>query len=347
MDVHQMYMHRCLQLASLGSGFVAPNPLVGAVLVNAGRIIGEGWHKQYGEAHAEVNCLANVWEHDKKLIPESTMYVSLEPCAHFGKTPPCANRILAEGIKKVVVGIRDPFEQVNGKGIEILRNAGVEVIVGVLEEEWRGQNRRFFTFHEKKRPYIHLKWAETADGFMGSGSDERLMITGTLSARMAHKWRSEEAAILVGTQTALLDNPTLNNRFWVGPQPLRVVVDRNLILPGTLSGLSDGAPTLVLNGIKESREGAVHYKKVAGLETYEPQIILQALYEENMQSVLIEGGAAMLNSFINTGLWDEVHLLRNTKLFAGKGIKGADKPKGKILETQMVHNDRIEWMVNS
>ena len=340
-------MHRCLQLAALGSGFVAPNPLVGAVLVHGGRIIGEGWHKQYGQAHAEVNCLESVKEQDRNLIRESTMYVSLEPCAHFGKTPPCANRILTEGIKKVVVGVRDPFEQVNGKGIEIHRNAGVEVIDGVLEEECRWQNRRFFTFHTKKRPYVHLKWAETADGFIGSGSKERLMITGTLSARMVHRWRSEEAAIMVGTQTAQLDNPSLNNRFWGGSQPLRVVTDRDLVLPRTLNLFSDGAPTLVLNSEMENRVGAVHFKKMDGLETRDPKIILQALYEENIQSVLIEGGAAMLNSFIKAGLWDEVHLLRNTKLVAGKGIKGPETPKGKILETQMLGNDRIEWMVNS
>lgn len=342
-----MYMYRCLQLAAIGSGFVAPNPLVGAVLVHEGRIIGEGWHQKYGEAHAEVNCLQSVGAENKDLIPESTMYVSLEPCAHFGKTPPCANRILTEGIKKVVVGIRDPFEQVNGKGIEILRKAGVEVMTGVLEEECRWQNRRFFTFHEKKRPYVHLKWAETSDGFIGSGTDERLMITGALSARMVHKWRSEEAAILVGTQTALLDNPTLNNRFWGGAQPLRVVTDRNLVLPRTLNLFSDGAPTLVLNSKMENRVGAVHYKKVAGLETRDPQIILQALYEENIQSVLIEGGAALLNSFIKAGLWDEVHLLRNTKLIAGKGIRGPITPTGRLLETTVLENDRIEWMVNS
>jgi diaminohydroxyphosphoribosylaminopyrimidine deaminase / 5-amino-6-(5-phosphoribosylamino)uracil reductase len=223
----------------------------------------------------------------------------------------------------------------------------VEVIAGVLEEECRFQNRRFFTFHTKKRPYVHLKWAETADGFMGTGSDERLMITGTLSARMVHKWRSEEAAIMVGTQTALLDNPSLNNRFWSGAQPLRIAIDRNLILPQSLKLFCDGAPTLALNSTMENRIGAVNFKKAAGLETFDPQIILHALYEENIQSVLIEGGAAMLNSFIKSGLWDELHLLRNTKLLAGKGIRGPEEPMGRLLETKVLQNDRIEWMVNS
>lgn len=347
MEVQDIYMHRCLQLAAHGSGFVAPNPLVGAVLVHEGRIIGEGFHQKYGEAHAEVNCLQSVGAEDKALIHESTMYVSLEPCAHFGKTPPCANRILQEGIKKVVLGTRDPFEKVNGKGIEILQNAGVEVVAGVLEKECRFQNRRFFTYNEKQRPYLHLKWAETADGFMGSAGTERLMITGALTGRMVHKWRSEEAAIMVGTQTALLDNPTLNNRFWSGAQTLRIVVDRNLVLPQNLKMLSDGAPTLVLNGIKESSEGNLHFKKVENLQTNDPNVILQALYEENIQSVLIEGGAALLNSFLEAGLWDEVHLLRNATLVAAKGLKAPAKPNGKLLTTQVMRNDRIEWIVNS
>jgi diaminohydroxyphosphoribosylaminopyrimidine deaminase/5-amino-6-(5-phosphoribosylamino)uracil reductase len=347
MEVQDIYMHRCLQLAALGSGFVAPNPLVGAVLVYEGRMIGEGWHQKYGEAHAEVNCLNSVTQAERHLIPDSTLFVSLEPCAHFGKTPPCANRILQEGIKKVVVGARDPFEKVNGKGIEILQNAGVEVVTGVLEKECRWQNRRFFTFHEKQRPYIHLKWAETADGFMGSAGNERLMITEVLTGRMVHKWRSEEAAIMVGTQTALLDNPSLNNRFWSGAQPLRIVVDGKLILPQNLNLLSDGTPTLVLNGLKESREGNLHYKKVEGLQTHDPKVILQALFEENIQSVLIEGGAALLTSFLETGLWDEVHLLRNTTLVALEGIKAPAMPKGKLLETRVLRSDRIEWIVNS
>lgn len=347
MDVHEMYMHRCLQLAAPGSGFAAPNPLVGAVLVHEDRIIGEGLHEKYGRAHAEVNCLNSVKEADRHLIPDSTLYVSLEPCAHFGKTPPCANRILQEGIKKVVVGVRDPFEQVNGKGIEILINAGVVVTVGVLEAECRMQNRRFFTFHEKSRPYVHLKWAQTADGFMAAGSETRLKISGPVADRFVHRLRAEEMAIMVGTQTALLDNPQLNNRLWSGPQPLRVVVDRQLRLPATAALLSDGGKTLVLNGIKDEIAGVIHYKKVNGLEARNPAVILKALFDEKIQGVLIEGGADFLQSFLQAGQWDEAHVLTNTKLMAGKGIKAPVLPNGRRVAAMVLQNDRIEWILNN
>src|SRR5690606_9876485 len=213
-------MRRCLELASLGAGQVAPNPMVGAVLVHNDRIIGEGFHKRFGEAHAEVNCINSVNENDRDLIPGSTIYVSLEPCAHFGKTPPCADLIIHERIPRCIVALRDPFPDVNGKGIEKLLAAGVDVKVGILEDEARELNKRFFRFHINHRPYIILKWAQTADGYIGAGEGQRLLISNEYSNRLVHRWRSEEAAILVGTRTAELDNPALTTRLWPGSSPV-------------------------------------------------------------------------------------------------------------------------------
>ena len=251
-------MHRCLELAGHGSGYVSPNPMVGAVLVHSGRIIGEGYHQRYGQAHAEVNCIDSVSETDRRLIGESTLYVSLEPCAHFGKTPPCTDLIIKHKIPKCVVGCRDPFKEVDGKGIEKLRAAGVHVEVGVLEKECKELNKRFFTFHTEHRPYIILKWAQTGDGFIAgplnpsaswrrtfedSGEtkviQERLLISNEYSNRLVHKWRSEEASILVGTNTALLDDPELTTRLWTGPSPVRIVLDMNLRLPSSLKMFND------------------------------------------------------------------------------------------------------------
>ncbi len=343
-------MNRCIQLASQGAGFVAPNPMVGAVLVYGHRIIGEGFHRLYGEAHAEVNCFDSVASADRAFIPESTLYVSLEPCAHFGKTPPCAHRIVREGIKHVVIGTLDPFTEVNGRGVSILQEAGVKTDLGVLEKECRSQNRRFFTFHECKRPYIHLKWAQTADGFMSGKTDERLHITNPLTNRLVHKWRSEEAAIMVGTKTAAVDNPQLNNRLWWGAQPIRIVVDTRLSLSGDLKLFSDTGKTVVLNEV-ETRSGtrtehSAQYIKVHGLSGHNPQLICDALYSFNIQSVLIEGGAALLNSFVRAGVWDEAHVLTNTALFAGDGLMAPEKPYGTIMESYRIGNDSIEWMIN-
>jgi diaminohydroxyphosphoribosylaminopyrimidine deaminase / 5-amino-6-(5-phosphoribosylamino)uracil reductase len=294
-------MQRCLELAKKGAGYVAPNPMVGAVLVHEDKIIGEGWHQQYGEAHAEVNCIASVKEEDRSLIAQSTMYVSLEPCAHFGKTPPCVDLIVQHKVPKVIIGCRDPFEEVNGKGIEKLRAAGVEVIAGVLENECKELNKRFFTYHTKQRPYIILKWAQTADGKIASlnpsegrtsdsdkteidyssqiihqnkttsviaeaGSPplegreaavERLLISNEYSNRLVHKWRSEEAAILVGTNTALLDDPELTTRLWPGPSPVRLVLDRDLKLPSSLKIFNQEVKTIIFNCIKQKREPLV------------------------------------------------------------------------------------------
>ncbi len=320
MEDHKKYMHRCLQLAKLGQGRVAPNPMVGAVLVHQGIIIGEGWHQQFGEAHAEVNCFHSVPSHLKKLIPESTLYVSLEPCAHHGKTPPCANRIVQEQVKKVVVGMQDPFARVNGKGIEIMRENGIEVVVPVLEQECRDLNKRFILFHEKHRPYIHLKWAATADGYLTAPGGFPIRISHPLADRLVHQWRSKAAAIMVGTQTAMVDDPTLNNRHWFGNDPIRIIPDRMLRIPASHQIIADGKPTMILNSQVEKTEGAVQYLLVKDWERAGIAGMVEVLYQHQIQSILVEGGTALLQSFIKANLWDEAHVIINKTLKSGAGV---------------------------
>ena len=238
-------MTRCLQLAQLGAGNVAPNPMVGAVLVYEEKIIGEGYHRKYGEAHAEVNCINSVKESNRELIEKSTLYVSLEPCSHYGKTPPCSDLIIQNKIKKVVIGCQDIYKEVSGKGILKLRNAGVEVISGVLEKESVDLNKRFFTFHQKFRPYIILKWAQTANTKIGS-TNERILISNEYTNRLVHKWRSEEAAVLVGTNTAVQDDPFLTTRLWKGKNPVRIVIDKELKLPPSLNIFDTNSQTISL-----------------------------------------------------------------------------------------------------
>jgi diaminohydroxyphosphoribosylaminopyrimidine deaminase / 5-amino-6-(5-phosphoribosylamino)uracil reductase len=328
LPVPGFFMHRCLQLARLGAGHVAPNPMVGAVLVYDGKIIGEGYHQRYGEAHAEVNCIASVKESDQHLIPQSTLYVSLEPCAHFGKTPPCADLIIARKIPKVVVGCRDPFTEVNGKGIEKLEAAGVEVMVDVLEAECKKLNKRFFTFHTLHRPYIILKWAQTADGKISSGSDQRLLISNEYSNRLVHKWRSEEAAILVGTNTALADDPGLATRLWQGPSPVRLVIDRTLRLPASLQLFNREVRTIVFNTTRHEEDGNLLYYQVADDTSLVHQVV-QALYQLQIQSVLVEGGARLLQSFIDEGLWDEIRRISSRQSSPGDnaGTSGLPAPE--------------------
>ena len=260
-------MRRCLELALLGAGHVAPNPMVGSVLVYSDRdtgeerIIGEGYHERYGEKHAEANCIASVKEGDRALIARSTIYVSLEPCAHYGKQPPCADLIFYWQVPRVVAGCRDPFPEVNGKGIEKLRAAGVEVVVGVLEAECMELNRRFFTFHAKHRPYIVLKWAQSADGKIGG--DGRTLISNDYSNRLVHKWRAEEAAILVGTRTAMLDDPALTVRLWSGRNPIRLVLDKELRLPSSLQLFDGKVRTIVFNMVKHVEGGMIEYYQLS------------------------------------------------------------------------------------
>lgn len=314
---HEIFMRRCLELAELGAGLVSPNPMVGAVVVHDGKIVGEGYHQKYGEAHAEVNAIAQVtakFDNAAELLKQSTIYVSLEPCAHYGKTPPCADLIIKHQIAVVVVGTRDPFPQVDGKGIEKLEAAGVEVISGVLEQECQWLNRRFFTKVQKHRPYIILKWAQTNDGFFAPADGSQFWITGAESRRLVHKWRSEEDAILVGKNTAAIDNPQLNVRYWEGRSPKRVVIDRRLELNKTLNIFDQTVETLVFNEVEFNVDGKNKYIALEDFERYVPQYILYQLYLQDIQSVIIEGGARTLQTFIEAGLWDEA------RIFTGKTV---------------------------
>jgi len=311
-------MRRCLELARLGAGHVAPNPMVGAVLVFEDRIIGEGYHHRYGGPHAEPDCIDSVSPADKDLIARSTLYVSLEPCAHHGKTPPCADLIVRMGIPRVVIGCRDPFPEVNGKGIERLRAAGINVQVGILEKECVQLNKRFFTFHLQHRPYIVLKWAQTANGLIARDGG-RLRISNDITNRLVHKWRSEEASILVGPRTALLDDPALTARLWTGPDPVRLVIDKELQLPSSLQLFDGKVKTIVFNNVKHGVEGHLHYYQLAADTSLIHQVAM-ALHQLRLQSVLIEGGARLLQSFIDEGYWDEARVITNEQLELSAGL---------------------------
>jgi len=333
-------MQRCLQLAAMGAGNVAPNPMVGAVLVYKDKIIGEGCHQQYGQAHAEVNCINSAA--DAALISKSTLYVSLEPCAHFGITPPCADLIIKHNIPEVVIGCNDSFKEVNGKGIEKLKVAGVKVTVGVLENECRELNKRFFTYHEKQRPYIILKWAQTCNEKIGTHDNTRLLISNEITNRLVHKWRSEEAAILVGTNTALLDDPALTTRLWPGKNPVRLVIDKELKLPLHLKLFDGSVKTIVFNYIKKEETESLIYYRLEHKEKVLPQI-LTALYNMQVQSVLVEGGANLLQSFINDGLWDEARVITNTGLEIKDGLNAPVLNEFTIMNEQKIQNDLISF----
>ncbi len=316
-------MQRCLELAALGMGCVSPNPMVGAVVVCDDKIIGEGYHHKYGEAHAEVNAINQVinrFNNSAELLQQAAIYVSLEPCAHYGKTPPCADLIIKHRIPKVIVGCRDPFDQVNGKGIDKLTAAGIEVITGVLEKDCRFLNRRFFTRVQKHRPYIILKWAQTADGFFAPDDDSQLWITGLESRKLVHQWRSEEDAVLVGKRTAAIDNPQLNVRYGKGKSPKRVVIDRKLELKHHLNLFDQSVETLIFNEIKTDIDGKIKYIALEDFDRYVPQYILYQLYLQDIQSVIIEGGAHTLTTFIEAGLWDEARIFTGNKQLKN-GIK--------------------------
>ena len=308
-----LYIERCLQLAEKAKGAVAPNPMVGAVLVHQGRIIGEGFHQHYGQAHAEVNCFDTVAPEDKHLIAESSLYVSLEPCAHYGKTPPCANRIEQEGVKRVVICNTDPFEKVAGKGIQILKDSGIEVLSGILEEKGSWLNRRFFTFHQQQRPYIILKWAQTTNGFFAPKDRTRFQLTDDFSSRLSHQWRSEESAILVGFTTAMNDNPQLINRYGLGPHPLRIAIDKDLQLPSSHHLLAQDYPTWIVNQHKEETIGHLHFIQLDFKQDIIPQI-LNRLYQANILSLIVEGGVHLLHSFIEAGIWDEARVFKSPNI---------------------------------
>lgn len=314
-------MSRCIALAKLGAGNVSTNPMVGAVVVHNGKIIGEGYHRKCGGPHAEVNAINSV--KDQTLLKESEIYVSLEPCAHFGKTPPCADLIIEKKIKKVYVGCLDPFSKVDGKGIQKLRAAGVEVVVGVLEKECQELNRRFFTSVNLKRPYVILKWAQSIDGYIDKDC-KPVRISNHQTEILNHKWRSEEDAILVGYNTALRDNPSLTNRLWAGKNPLRVVLDRDGLLPKNLKIFDDSARTVVLDFHGDDM----------------PHNVLSALNEMKVQSLIIEGGASTHRKFIEAGLWDEARIFVADVMLGG-GTKAAEIRCGRLVDTEDVGGDRL------
>ena len=298
-----LFMQRALDLAERGKGTVRPNPLVGCVLVHEGKIIGEGYHEQYGGPHAEVNAIASVT--DPKLLGSATAYVSLEPCSYYGKTPPCANLLVEKGIKSVVVATLDPNPLVAGKGVKLLEEAGISVQVGLLEREARWQNRRFFCQQEKHRPYLILKWAQTQDGFIARENFDSKWISCSQSRQLVHQWRAEEQAILVGKNTALHDNPRLNVRDWTGSDPIRVVLDSKLELPADLHLFDQQIPTLCYNTLKSETLPNLEWVQLPQLS---PEALLADLLARQIQSVLIEGGSQTITQFLAAGLWDEARV---------------------------------------
>lgn len=319
-------MHRCIELAEKGLGSVSPNPMVGAVIVCDGQIIGEGYHQKYGEAHAEVNAINAVlanYPDGEALLKRAAIYVNLEPCAHFGKTPPCADLIIKHQIPKVIIGCRDAFAEVNGKGIAKLQAAGLEVIEGVLAKKCLKLNKRFFTRIGKQRPYIILKWAQTADGFFAPEGDEQKWISSAEAKVLSHQWRSEEDAVLVGKRTSLIDNPQLNVREVIGRNPKRVVLDRNLELPARLHLFDQSQETLVFNALKTDIDGQIKYLSVENFDYLLPQSIAYQLYLLDVQSVIIEGGAKTLELFIQAGLWDEARVFTAPQNWE-KGLKAPE-----------------------
>jgi diaminohydroxyphosphoribosylaminopyrimidine deaminase/5-amino-6-(5-phosphoribosylamino)uracil reductase len=301
-------------LAEKGFGHVSPNPMVGCLIVQNGEIIGSGYHKEYGGPHAEVNAINEV--KDPSLLHNSTAYVSLEPCSHFGKTPPCADLLIKVGIKKVVIGSSDPNPLVAGQGMEKLKQAGIEVKYSVLENECKKLNKRFFTFINKKRPYIILKWAESADGFIGSKDTKQ--ISGLAAQKRLHKWRSEEDAFLVGTNTLLQDNPQLNTRFWKGKNPIRIAIDFELKSENKLLKFYDQSQrSIILNGVKNEASNGIEFIKIPNRKI---ETIIEALYQCKISSVVIEGGSQLLNSFIDSNMYDEIRILKSKKIFLKGGI---------------------------
>ena len=339
-------MSRCIQLAKNGLGTTYPNPLVGSVIVHDGKIIGEGWHYKAGLPHAEVNAIKSVVS--PELLKEATIYVSLEPCSHFGKTPPCADLIIENEIKKVVVGSLDPNPKVAGRGIKKLMDAGCEVIVGVMEEECNELNKRFFTFHQKKRPYIFLKWAQTADGFIAPKENLRIetkpvWITNEFSRQLVHKMRAEEQAILAGTNTVLQDNPSLTVREWAGENPMRIVIDRSLKLSQDFSVFDESSNTIIFNEKETITSENLYFQKIDFSEKI-PQQICTSLFQRNVQSVIIEGGAKTLQTFIDANLWDETWVFNGKSNFE-EGIK-APTFKGVFISEEKIKDDTLRIFKN-
>ncbi len=317
--MHKKYMRRCIQLAKMGEGNVAPNPMVGSVIVYNDQIIGEGYHRKYGQAHAEVNAINSVM--DKSLLSKSTIYVSLEPCSHTGKTPPCSDLIISYQIPNVVVGSIDTFSEVNGNGVKRLRENGINVTTGILEYECRELNKRFFTFHEKKRPYIILKWAQTRDGFIDKRrvNNEKGMnwISAPETRSLVHLWRSHEMGIMIGRKTAETDSPQLNVRDVVGKSPIRIIIDPQLSLDYEYTRNQNKAKTIVINSVKSEKSGTVDFLRPKNLEI---PTILSELWKLDIQSILVEGGANTLQQFIISNSWDEIRIIEGEGFFL-EGLK--------------------------
>lgn len=335
LEEDKVFMQRAIELARLGIGAVSPNPMVGCVIVQQNEIIGEGWHKRYGEAHAEVNAIESV-KH-KKQLKEATVYVTLEPCAHFGKTPPCADLLIQHQIKRVVISNHDTFPLVDGGGIKKLQAAGLEVEVGVLSEEGRDLNKRFFTRVEKKRPYVILKWAQTKDGFIARENYDSKWISNQQSRKLVHKWRTEEDAIWVGTNTAKYDNPKLNVRDWKGSDPIRLVIDKHLSLPNDLNLYDQKIPTVCYNKKQNGSEENLEWVKVGEENLLED--VFMDLRQRGVQSVLIEGGTQLLQSLIDSGYWDEARVFTGAKSFEN-GIK-APHLNVKSSAEQAIDDDKL------
>lgn len=345
----EKYMFRCIEIAKNGLGTTAPNPMVGAVIVREDKIIGEGFTSAYGGSHAEVNAINSV--SDAELLKSSTIYVTLEPCSHYGKTPPCADLIIKMGIPRVVIGLKDPHEKVAGNGIKKLKEAGCDVQVGILQKECEEHHKRFLTFFTKKRPYIILKWAETADGFIAPEPTKRgeekkpFWITNTKSRQLVHKWRSEEPGILVGTNTVLADNPQLNVREWTGKAPTRIILDRNLKISSDYHVFDGTQKTIVCTEINDSEwyiEGVIY--KALDFKHELPKQLCKMMYEEKIQSVIIEGGSQTLQSFITANLWDEARIFKGANNFT-KGIT-APKVEGRILVHTSFLTDQLTIVRN-
>lgn len=349
LSTDEQFMLRAIQIANNGLGRTAPNPSVGAVIVHDGKIIGEGFTSPFGGAHAEVNAIHSVA--DKMVLKSSTLYVTLEPCSHYGKTPPCADLIIKHGIPSIVIGLLDPHEKVAGEGIKKLEQAGCTVKVGILEKECAEHHRRFLYFHTKKRPYIILKWAETADGFIApehtlrTNKKEPFWITTTESRQLVHKWRSEEPGILVGTNTVLADNPQLSLRQWLGKSPTRIILDRNLKIPSNFHVFDGTQKTIICTEIEDTNQYTKNVTyKVLDFKTALPQQLGALLYVEQIQSIIIEGGSQTLTAFIEADLWDEARIFKGTPRF-NKGLN-APMISGSIKEIKEISTDHLTILRN-
>jgi diaminohydroxyphosphoribosylaminopyrimidine deaminase / 5-amino-6-(5-phosphoribosylamino)uracil reductase len=339
-SIDEQFMARCIQIATNGLGTTYPNPFVGSVIVHNNQIIGEGFTSEYGGPHAEVNAIKSV--KNPELLKESTLYVTLEPCSHFGKTPPCADLIIKMEIPRVVIGMLDPFSKVNGQGYLRLLKNGVDVTLNVLQNECLELNKRFITFHQKKRPYIILKWAQTEDGYMGR-DDIQLWITNQYTKQLVHKWRTEEQGILVGKNTALIDNPQLNSRLWKGKDPVRMAIDKNLAIPTSFHLYDQSQPTIIFNSLEDREEENLKLVKVDYTQRVIPQI-LNYLYLHDIQSLIVEGGSDTIQHFIDANLWDEARILSSDKIW-NEGIL-APRIKGTRISKCRFQNDELNIFEN-